>query len=139
MSTQTIDAIYTSKWSKIGSSLMHEIREVIPPTLFFFVGFNLVLFTKRLFLEQYLIEYAGFFVAMTGALIVGKVVLVANKMPFLRRFDYAPLAYPILFKTIVYTALVSVVRLLEALIHYLVDGGVLGGGQFIEHVLGTWS
>jgi hypothetical protein len=139
MSTQTIDAIHTSKWSKIGSSLLHEIREVIPPTLFFFVGFNLVLFTKRLFLEQYLIEYAGFFVATTGALIVGKVVLVANKMPFLRRFDYAPLAYPILFKTIIYTALVGVARLLEALIHYLVDGGVLGGGQFIEHVLGTWS
>jgi len=69
MSTQTIDAIHMSKWSKIGSSLIHEIREVIPPTLFFFVGFNLVLFTKRLFLEQYLIEYAGFFVATTGALI----------------------------------------------------------------------
>jgi hypothetical protein len=118
---------------------MHEIREVIPPTLFFFLGFNLILFTKRLFLEQYLIEYAGFFIATTGALIVGKVVLVANKMPFLRRFDYAPLAYPILFKTVVYTALVGVARLLEALIHYLADGGVLGGGQFIEHVLGTWS
>jgi hypothetical protein len=139
MSTQTVHAIHPSKWSKIGSLLVHEIREVIPPTLFFFVGFNLVLFTKRLLLEQYLIEYAGFFVATTGALIVGKVVLVANKMPFLRRFDYAPLAYPILFKTMVYTALVGVVRLLEALIHFLVDGGVLGGGRFIEHVLGTWS
>jgi len=69
MSTQTIGAIHTSKWSKIGFSLLHEIREVIPPTLFFFMGFNLVLFTKRLFLEQYLIEYAGFFVATTGALI----------------------------------------------------------------------
>jgi hypothetical protein len=112
---------------------------VIPPTLFFFMGFNLVLFTKRLFLEQYLIAYAGFFVATTGALIVGKVVLVANKMPFLRRFDYAPLAYPILFKTIIYTALVGAARLLELLIHYLVAGGALGGGRFIEHVFGTWS
>jgi len=139
MATHTLDATHSSKWSRISSFVVHEIREVIPPTLFFFVGFNLILFTKRLFLQQYLIQYAGFFIATTGALIVGKVVLVANGMVFLRRFDYAPLAYPILFKTVVYTALVGVVRLLEALIHYLVAGGVLGGGRFIEHVLGTWS
>jgi ABC-type multidrug transport system fused ATPase/permease subunit len=67
------------------------------------------------------------------------VVLVADKMPFLRRFDYAPLAYPILFKTIVYTALVGGARLIEALIHFLLAGGVLGGGRFVEHVLGEFS
>jgi len=44
---------------------------------------------------------------------VGKVVLVANIMPILRRFDYVPLAYPILFKTIVYTTLAGVARLLQ--------------------------
>ena len=119
MATDTLEATDTSRWSRIGSVLLHEFREVIPPTLFFFVGFNLVLFTKRLFLQQYLIEYAGFLIATTGALIVGKVVLVADKMPFLRRFDYAPLAYPILFKTVVYTALVGAARLIEALIHFL--------------------
>jgi hypothetical protein len=139
MSTHSLDAIHRSSWSRLGALIVDEIREVIPPTLFFFVGFNLVLFTKRLFLEQYLIAYAGFFVATTGALIVGKVVLVANKMPLLRRFDYAPLAYPILFKTIVYTALVGIARLLETLIHYLAADGALGGGGFIEHVFGTWS
>ena len=58
--------------------LLHEFREVIPPTLFFFVGFNLVLLTKRLFLQQYFIEYAGFFIATTGALIVGKVLQIAD-------------------------------------------------------------
>jgi hypothetical protein len=91
MATDTLEANNTSRWSRIGSVLLHEFREVIPPTLFFFVGFNLVLFTKWLFLEQYLIEYAGFFIATTDALIVSKVVLIADKMPFLRRFDYAPL------------------------------------------------
>jgi hypothetical protein len=139
MATDTLEATDTSRWSRIGSVLLHEFREVIPPTVFFFVGFNLVLFTKRLFLQQYLIEYAGFLIATTGALIVGKVVLVADKMPFLRRFDYAPLAYPILFKTVVYTALVGAARLIEALIHFLLAGGVLGGGRFVEHVLGEFS
>ena len=107
MATNVLDAPHVSRWARIGSSILHEIREVIPPTVFFFVGFNLILLSKRLLLEQYLIAYAGFAIATTGALIVGKVVLVADKMPFLRRFDYAPLAYPILFKTVIYTLLVG--------------------------------
>lgn len=36
----------------------------------------------------------------------GKAVLVAEKMPFMRRFDGAPLIQPILFKTVVYWAFV---------------------------------
>jgi len=139
MATHALTAPKAGRWARLGSTLLHELREVIPPTLFFFVGFNLILFTKRLFLADYLVQYTGFFIATTGALIVGKVVLVADKMPFLRRFDYAPLAYPVLFKTVVYTILVFVARLLEAFIHFVVDGGVPGGGRFVEHVMGKFS
>jgi hypothetical protein len=119
--------------------LLRELHEIWPPTLFFFIGFNLILFTKRLYLQQYLIEYSGFFLATTGALIVGKAVLVTNAMPFLKRFDRRPLAYPILFKTVVYTAIVFIARLIEALVDYLVHSGTLGGGGWIEQLLGTFS
>ena len=141
MATHAIDAADAGRWAKLRSFLGHELREIIPPTLFFFVGFNLILFTKRLFLADYLIQYAGFLVATTAALVVGKVVLVADTMPFLRRYDNAPLAYPVLFKTIVYTFFVFVARLIEAFVHYLIEGGVVGGGRFIEHTLGnfTWA
>jgi hypothetical protein len=139
MSTGIVD---TARSGHRGSFLLflgREFREILPPTLFFFMGFNLILFTKRLVLEDYLIQYTGFFIATTGALIVGKSVLVANTMPFLRCFDNSPLVYPILFKTLVYTPFVFVARLIEALIHYLVEGGALGGGRFIEHLVGTFS
>ena len=139
MTADALDPTPTGRWARLGGVLLHEVRSVIPPTLFFFVGFNLVLLTKRLMLAEYLVEYTGFLVATTGALIVGKVVLVADKMPLLRRFDYAPLAYPILFKTAVYTLLVFAARLLEALVHYLIEGGVLGGGRFVEELLGSFS
>jgi hypothetical protein len=119
--------------------MFREIKEVIPPTVFFFAGFNLILFTKRLMLSEYLIAYAGFFVATTSALIVGKVVLIADKISILRRFDHAPLVYPVLFKAFVYTAFVALARLLEALIHYLIQGGELGRGGFLEEVLGNFS
>jgi len=124
---------------KVLSFLGREFREMLPPTLFFFVGFNLILFTKRLILEDYLIQYIGFLVATTSALVVGKSVLVANAMPFLRRFDNAPLVYPVLFKAFVYTLFVFVARLLEALVHYLIQGGALGGGRYVEHLVGTFS
>jgi len=129
----------TGRWARLRAVVVREFKEVIPPTVFFFVGFNLILFIKRLMLADYLIAYAGFLVATTGALIVGKVVLIANKNQILRRFDYAPLAYPILFKAFTYTALVAVARLVEELIRYLIKGGVPGSGGFMKEVLGSFS
>jgi hypothetical protein len=125
--------------SKTGHFLLHEFRMMLPPTIFFFFGFNLILFTKRLILEDYLIQYAGFFLATTSALIVGKAVLVADNMRFLRHFDRSPLVYPILFKTVVYTLFVGIARLLEEFISYVVAGGVVGHGGFIEEQLGKFS
>lgn len=139
MVTHALHQTETSRWARVGAVLLHELREVLPPTVFFFLGFNLILFTKRLFLADYLIEYTGFLIATTSALIVGKAVLVADKMPFLNRFDNAPLAYPILFKTAVYTLFVFAARLLEMLLHYLTTEGALGGGAFVRHLMGAFS
>ena len=52
-------------------------------------------------LEDYLIQFTGFFIATITALVVGKVVLVAEVMPLLRRVDGELLAKPILFRTVV--------------------------------------
>lgn len=139
MASHTTGAASTGRWAKIGHFLVHEFREMLPPTIFFFVGFNLILFSKRLLLEDYLVQFSGFILATTSALVVGKTVLVANVLPFMRRFDHAPLIRPILFKAVVYTFLVFVARLLEAFIHYLIQGGSVGAGGFIHELLGRFS
>ena len=105
--------------------VIKELREVVPPTVFFAVGFNLVVLTTDLILADYLRTFASFMVATVTALVVGKSVLIANAMPFLRRFDTAPMIQPILFKTIVYWAVVFLVRFLEKLVEYLFAGGSL--------------
>lgn len=107
--------------------IVKEFKHVLPPTIFFAVGFNLIVLTRRLLLHDYLIQLAGFVVATTSALIVGKAVLVADKLPLLGRFDRAPLIQPILFKTVVYWAAVFIARLLEAYLHFIFDGWYLGG------------
>ena len=110
--------------------VVKEFREALLPILFFFVTFNLVELTTQLILAQYLARLGNFMVATTTALVVGKAVLVADALPFLRRFDAKPMIWPILFKTVVYWAVVFVARLLEELAEYW-----LGGGAFD----GTWN
>ena len=64
-----------------------QVKHVLPPTIFFFVGFNLILWTKRLILEEHGVEFSGFLTATLAALLVGKAVLVTDKIPFMRRFE----------------------------------------------------
>jgi hypothetical protein len=72
-----------------------------------------------------------------AALVVAKAVLVTDHMPFMRRFDGAPLIQPILFKTALYWACVFVVRIGEALFHYLRGGGALTA--FPQHLIDGFS
>jgi len=139
MVSQSTDAKQQGRFARLGHVLVHEFYEVLPPTIFFFVGFNLILFTKRLILADHLIEFTGFAIATVGALVVGKAVLVADKMPFLRYFDQAPLAQPILFKTVVYSFFVLIARLIEFFLHYVFGGGAVGHGGFVEDLLGKFS
>jgi len=91
------------------------------------VGFNIVELTTQLILDDYLARFANFLVATTAALIVGKAVVLANLLPFIRRFDTAPLICPILFKTVVYSIVVFLVRCLEKIVEYWLGGGTIGG------------
>src|SRR3954463_15941928 len=102
-----------------------QAKHALPPTIFFFVGFNLILWTKRLILEEHGVEFSGFLTATLAALLVGKAVLVTDKLPFMRRFDGAPLIQPILFKSAIYWLCVLIVRLAEMLIPFLVSGGAI--------------
>jgi hypothetical protein len=114
------ESIEASAARGIGARILHEAREALPPTLFFFVGFNFIVFTTNLLLADYGAAVFNFMVATVGALVVGKAVLVANAMPYIRRYDRAPLIRPILFKTVFYAVIVFLARLLERFVHYSV-------------------
>jgi hypothetical protein len=118
---------------------LEQVKHALPPTIFFFVGFNLILWTKRLILEEHGIEFSGFFAATVAALLVGKAVLITDNLPFMRRFDGAPMIQPILFKTAIYWACVFIVRLVEGLVHFLANGGAITDfpTYIVEHF--SWS
>jgi hypothetical protein len=118
---------------RIGARLLHEVREVLPPTIFFFVGFNFIVLTTNLLVAQYLVAVSNFMLATVAALVVGKAVLVANKIPLLRRYDRAPLIQPILFKTAFYWVAVFLARLLERFVHFALEGNP--PGDFIAYLM----
>jgi magnesium-transporting ATPase (P-type) len=102
-----------------------QLRHVLAPTIFFFAGFNLILWTKHLILSEHGIDFSGFITATLAALLVGKAVLVTDNLSLMHRFDGAPLIQPILFKTAIYWVCLLVVWLAEVLIHFLADSGAL--------------
>ena len=114
-----------------------QVKHALPPTIFFFVGFNLILWTKRLILEEHGVEFGGFLTATLAALLVGKAVLVTDNLPFMRRFDGAPLIQPVLFKSAIYWLCVFMVRLAEGLVHFLAAGGVIA--DFPTHLVEHFS
>jgi hypothetical protein len=123
---------------RTGAFFLREFREILPPTIFFFVGFNLIVLTTNLILADYGAQFASFMIATASALVVAKAVLVANVMPAIRRFDRAPLLRPILFKTVFYWAAVFIVRLLEHWVRYRFSEDYAFGG-FVPHAIATFS
>ena len=61
--------------SRLLAFVVKELREMWPPTVFFAVGFNLIVLTTDLILADYLASFGSFMVATMTALVVGKAVL----------------------------------------------------------------
>src|ERR1700731_3073914 len=137
MSQPAIASARTPALRRVVTWWLAQGKHALPPTIFFFVGFNLILWTKRLILEEQGIEFSGFFTATVAALLVGKAVLVTDNLPFMRRFDGAPMIQPILFKSAIYWLCVLIVRLAEGLVHFLAAGGVIA--DFPEHLVQHFS
>lgn len=107
--------------SKIVNTLKHEFKQVIPPTIFFFIAFSLIIATKRLIMREYGIPMTGFGMALIGGLLVGKVVLIADKLPFMNQFPGKPLLYNVVWKAAIYFLATLLVRYVEHLSHFFME------------------
>jgi len=124
-------------WRRAFTWWLVQVKHVLPPTVFFFFGFNLILFTRWMTLEEHGVPFNNFFAATLLALLVGKAVLVVDNLRFMRHFDGAPLIQPILFKSAIYWLCVFVVRLAEGLLHFMRDGGAVS--DFPHFLLAQFS
>ena len=133
----TVASVRAPFWRRAFDWWLAQVTHALPPTIFFFVGFNLILWTKRQILADQGVEFSGFLTATFAALLVGKAVLITDNLPFMRRFDGSPLIQPILFKSAIYWLCVLMVRLAERLVHFLAAGGVIA--DFPTHLVEHFS
>ena len=108
---------------KVLKTIKTEFLHLLPPTIFFFIGFILITITQRLILREHGLPLTGFGMAAIGALLVGKVVLIINHMPFMNRFPDKPLIYNIIWKTNIYFLAAFLVRYIEHIVPMIREYG----------------
>jgi hypothetical protein len=99
--------------------LKHELFELLPVFVFFVFVFGFRSLTDALIYGSEGVTRLGITRIVIYALLVGKVVLLANALPFMKMFDHQPLAYETLWKTFVYSLAAVVFRCAERLISLL--------------------
>lgn len=104
--------------TNIGSVLRRELRALVPVTVFFFLSFQLLALTEALILREYVVRTPAFLGATLTALVMAKVVLIADKLPGVNRFPHKPLAYNVVWKTAIYFGAALVVRYVEHLVRF---------------------
>ena len=112
--------------SKTLKFIKKELLEILPPTIYFFVIFRIVLFTRGLMAIQYGIEFSSTALALIGALVVGKSILIADALPITKMFNQQRLIYNILWKTFLYLSIAVLFQFAEKLIPILIKNGSEG-------------
>ena len=104
---------------KLFTTIKHDFLEILPPAIFFLIAFTLILITKRLILSEYGISWTGFGSAFIGAFLIGKVVLLVDKLPFVNRFPDRQLIYNASWKCLIYVVAAILLQYLEGIVPLL--------------------
>jgi hypothetical protein len=101
---------------RIGATMLREIREAVPATIFFLWLFHMIALTKAVTLGDYSITALRATVATVGALIVAKAILIVEALPISRIFS-RQLWFHVLWKTLLFNVVVLIFRFIEEIIH----------------------
>lgn len=119
-------------------SLKRELWHALPPMIFFCFAFNIVMITNALSLMGHDIHIESLFIATATALVVGKVIPLADHLTFINKFPDRPLIYNIIWKTAIYIIVVFVARYVEHLIPFLIeDRGLMAANRNLLSEI-TW-
>lgn len=125
--------------NSIAKKIKEIFFEMLPAFIFFLIMFHLLLVTRAMILKHYGIATQSSAIAVVAALIVAKVVLIANRIPFLNLYPKRPLIYNVILKTVVFSFATMVFMLVEELARVSRKGG--GFPAAWEHMTGdfVWS
>ena len=102
--------------------VLHELKSYWLLVLYMAIFFGVFTTYRRLLLAHYGISYADYGISVIRALVLGKVVLVAEALRLGRRFDEKPLMVPTLYKTFLFTVCMALFDIAETLVRGLMGG-----------------
>jgi len=102
--------------------IWHEFVALLPAIGYFFVAFTIIRLNARLILEDFSVEPMDLLRPLIGALIVAKILLVVNLLPWLDRFPGRPLVWNTVWKAMIYWLVGIAFQVLEAVVPQLFGG-----------------
>jgi hypothetical protein len=114
---------------KLLKKLKEEFFALLPPTIFFFVALHLLTFIRVLIAKGSNFQPLSTISIAIASLILGKAVLIADMLPPINRYPNKPLAYNIVWKTMIYLVMASIIHYLERLIDFSRQAGGLVAGN----------
>jgi hypothetical protein len=117
--------------NSIGTIAAREVREALPPTIFFLFLFHMIGLTKAVALEDYSMTALRAAGATVGALIVAKAILIVEALPIARRSSGKRI-FRVLWNTLLYGVVALLFRFVEELIPLVLKhGGLVSGTKEI--------
>lgn len=123
--------------ANLSAKIKHEIAELLPPTIFFFLSLNLVALIHALMVEGTGIPISTPLQVAVAALVMGKAVLLADLLPMINRYPGKPLVYNIAWKTAIYFLVALLIHYLEHLLDFWRETGsfVAGNEKLLAHIV----
>ncbi|MDD5633805.1 MAG: hypothetical protein PHW46_00820 [Candidatus Omnitrophica bacterium] len=124
--------------NRILERVKKEILHVLPVVIYFFLAITLFRFTFGLWLAHFGVPSTSFVRVLILSLVIGKIMLIVDHLPFLNIFRKKPLIYGILWKTLVYTFFSFLFRFVEHLIPLVRQCGSIQAGYQQLYAITLW-
>jgi hypothetical protein len=116
--------------NKAVEKLKEEFLAVLGPTIFFFVALHIIGLVRALMTKGSGLPVYSSAKILVGALLIGKAVVLADHWRPINRFPEKPLIYNVLWKTVIYYVVASVIHYLERLYDFAkAAGGIVAGNE----------
>jgi hypothetical protein len=124
----------TSRARQIREIALTELKSFIGIFIYLWVVFMVFLIHEWIVLANNGISFRFYGLAAINALVLAKIMLIAEKLRLAERFEKGPLIYPILYKSALFTALLLLAYVVEEVLIGVIRGN--GIAESMPHIGG---
>jgi len=107
---------------KLTEKLRHHLIEYAFNVVYLMLVFAAFTQYRRFLLAEYSITYTNYWVVLFGALVLGKVIMIGSVFRLGRWLEDKPLIVPTIYKALIFSVFVLILRVVEYAIRGLLHG-----------------